>query len=101
MAPVEVNDFFDTVVALEFLEHLDDPVAFLKKWQERAWRFIISIPTVKSVGRNIYHKHDFQAYWPRQMFPEDRWSLLNVYNQHNKSHPNIDPICVCCVFDKL
>ncbi|MCP4006453.1 MAG: methyltransferase domain-containing protein [bacterium] len=53
---------FDTIVSLETVEHLPDPVAFVAnavKLLRPGGRLIASVPTTPSVDVNAYHLSDF------------------------------------------
>lgn len=49
------------LVTLETLEHLDEPLAFLRKAEERGFRRIIaSFPSFKTTHFNPHHLHDLK-----------------------------------------
>lgn len=87
---------FDTLVALEFLEHLPDPTAFLAHWQERVWRLILAVPGIPSAGRNPFHLHDLHDGWVERHFPTSAWTLMDFEAFHDVKHR---PISLCYAFD--
>jgi SAM-dependent methyltransferase len=62
---------FDAVVSLETIEHLQDPVTFLRRATTRLLRpggiFIASIPVTPSMDANPHHLHDFTARYFRKL----------------------------------
>jgi SAM-dependent methyltransferase len=55
---------FDTIVSLETVEHVEDPVAFLARLAgmlRPQGVLVASVPTTPSVDINPHHRHDFTA----------------------------------------
>ena len=48
---------FDAVVALEVVEHLDDPAKFINRIWAR--HLLVSVPVRPTVGANPHHRNDF------------------------------------------
>jgi 2-polyprenyl-3-methyl-5-hydroxy-6-metoxy-1,4-benzoquinol methylase len=67
MAPIEC----DVLVLCEFLEHIHDPMGFVKRWMPLARHTIISHPLVGDGTWDpepghiwAYYEEDFRAWWP-------------------------------------
>ena len=61
---------FDTIVSLETIEHLPNPVGFLANvvpQLARGGTFVASVPTTMSTDANPHHLHDFTASGFRRM----------------------------------
>jgi len=61
---------FDTIVSLETIEHLPDPVGFLANVLPQiapGGTFVASVPTTMSTDANPHHLHDFSAAEFRRM----------------------------------
>lgn len=56
-----VDGQVDVLVTAETLEHLEDPIAFLRKAEARGFRRIIAtFPSFKTTHFNPYHLHDLK-----------------------------------------
>lgn len=56
-----ILDPVDVLVTAETLEHLQDPIAFLRKAQTRGFRRIIAtFPSFKTTHFNLHHLHNLQ-----------------------------------------
>jgi 2-polyprenyl-3-methyl-5-hydroxy-6-metoxy-1,4-benzoquinol methylase len=56
------DTLFNTVISLETIEHLEDPVKFvnhISSLLEKGGRIIASAPTVLTTDVNPYHLNDF------------------------------------------
>jgi len=78
------------VVSLETIEHLPDPVSFIKHISAQlvsGGRFITSVPITPSMDANPYHLHDFTSSGFRKMFQAQGFKELNSFVQVQKFNP--------------
>lgn len=65
------SEYFDAITAKHVIEHIDDPVGFLKKaWQVlgSAGRLTATTPNIKSLGHLMFKKNWFPLEPPRHLF---------------------------------
>lgn len=55
----ETLDGFDALCTLETVEHLQDPIGWLRRLSPSVRRLVLSCPSVPTKHRNQWHKHDF------------------------------------------
>jgi SAM-dependent methyltransferase len=74
----------DVLVLCEFLEHIHDPVAFVKRWMPLAKYTIISHPLVRDGVWDpepghiwAYYEQDFWDWWPMGGHRMTAWSIAN------------------------
>lgn len=78
---------FDTIVTLETIEHLPDPVAFIANLVSLVadnGRIIASVPITPSVDGNPYHLHDFTNRSFRRMFTTHGFKMKSEMIQIQK-----------------
>ena len=71
---------FSNIVSLETIEHLPDPVMFIKQMAlllEPGGHFIVSAPITPSVDANPFHLHDFTKRSLERIFAEQGFSMIN------------------------
>jgi len=65
------SENFQNIISLETIEHLPDPIAFVKHMSEQlepGGHFIASVPVTPSMDANPFHLQDFTASSFRKMF---------------------------------
>jgi SAM-dependent methyltransferase len=75
---------FDTIVSIETLEHVSDPVALvgrLARMLRPAGVLVASVPTTPSVDANPHHLHDFSERSFRRLFAPHGLSELAAFAQ--------------------
>ncbi len=70
----------DAIVSFETIEHLEDPVAFIKKASEAADIFVFSTPNNESPGDNPFHKWIFNENELKQLV-EPMFTTCDWYHQ--------------------
>lgn len=78
---------FDAVVSLETVEHLSDPLLYLRKahaWLRQGGILVASVPTDEKPGENPYHLHRFTRATFEMAFSEgfeplDRFEQASAY----------------------
>ena len=81
---------FQNIVSLETIEHLPDPVSFIKHISEQlvsGGRFITSVPITPSMDANPYHLHDFTSSRFKKMFVAEGFKELDSFVQLQKFNP--------------
>lgn len=56
---IESFDGYDAICTLETIEHLPDPVAWLRGLSPTVTRLALSCPCIPTKHRNVHHLHDF------------------------------------------
>ena len=75
---------FNVSVAIEVLEHLNDPKAVMEKIAKVTTRLIIySVPTGEKKGANPFHKQTFTVEQARQLGNIDGWLPFHSFMQGN------------------
>jgi 2-polyprenyl-3-methyl-5-hydroxy-6-metoxy-1,4-benzoquinol methylase len=80
----------NNIVSLETIEHLPDPVAFVKHVSGQlatGGRFIASAPVTPSMDANPYHLHDFTVASFKQMFTDAGMREVSSYMQIQRYNP--------------
>jgi hypothetical protein len=86
----------DVIVSFETIEHLEDPLAFIRTCRETAPLLIASIPLNEQPGANPYHRHVFTALAVAQLFSDAGYNCLHDidwYAQYGLA-PFIDRVSV-------
>lgn len=71
----EMFQHFDALVSLETIEHLKDPVAFLKGLAPSVKELVASVPIIPTVGINEWHLHDFTKESFRKIVTDLGWKI--------------------------
>jgi 2-polyprenyl-3-methyl-5-hydroxy-6-metoxy-1,4-benzoquinol methylase len=74
------DTLFNTVISLETIEHLEDPVKFvnhISSLLEKGGRIIASAPTVLTTDVNPYHLNDFTKKSFRKLFTDSGLKEIN------------------------
>ncbi len=101
-APVALRDRFDAVVAMEVVEHLDDPGAFLREastLSARRGRLYLSTQSgrVGETERRVGHRRHFTRPELTELLVRSGWEPLRVWNTGwpfhdlSKWYANLDP----------
>lgn len=83
-------DGFDTIVSIETVEHLRDPVAFaarLVRLLRPSGILVASVPTTPSVDANPHHLHDFSERSFRALFEAHGLTELDALVQKQPFSP--------------
>jgi len=84
------QEFFDSIITLETIEHLPDPQGFLKHLTSLlrpGGKLIASVPTTPTVDANPYHLHDFTEQSFRQMADHFPLKEIASYRQVQTFNP--------------
>lgn len=72
----------DLTVCIECLEHINNPKILSEKIKKSAKRtIIISVPVIPTVGKNPFHKTDFNENSIVKLFNDDNWKFRFKYPQ--------------------
>lgn len=72
------ENYFDTIVSLETIEHVEDPVAFINKMHmllNTGGLLIVSAPVTPSTDGNPYHRTDFTPSEFRRLFDPEHFTI--------------------------
>ncbi len=75
---------FNTIVSLETIEHLENPVAFIEHFSKQllpTGRFIASVPITPSMDANPFHRNDFTEKTFKSFFKKVGYKELDSYVQ--------------------
>jgi SAM-dependent methyltransferase len=90
--PLGTNSY-ETVVSLETIEHLDDPVAFARElWRVLRPRGEVMLSTpnaARSDGSNPYHLHEMNIDQLRALLQETGFRLRGIWGQHWGLSPGV------------
>lgn len=81
---------FDTIVSLETIEHLTDPVKFVNlfsSYLKKGGRFVASVPITPSMDANPYHLHDFTIASFKILFVNAGLKEIGTHIQDQKFNP--------------
>jgi len=81
---------YETIVSLETIEHLDDPLAFvlkIKSLLKKNGVVVASVPVTPSVDFNPHHKHDFTEKSFYSLFESNGFKKRSVLMQDQKYNP--------------
>ena len=92
---------FDTLVAIEFLEHLKDPNAFVQYWQKRVWRIVFTVPGIPSKDSNPYHLHDLHNDWIESHFLQSPISWKCLSREILRGGTPTRDLSLCYAWDKV
>jgi 2-polyprenyl-3-methyl-5-hydroxy-6-metoxy-1,4-benzoquinol methylase len=84
------DKLLNTVISLETIEHLQDPVSFVKHWASflsSGGRFIASAPITPSMDANPFHLHDFTLSTFKKLFLDAGLTELTHFIQVQKYNP--------------
>jgi SAM-dependent methyltransferase len=84
------KDGFDTIISLETIEHLPNPIAFighLVTLLRPGAVLVASVPTTPSVDANPHHLHDFSEKSFRRLFLRHRLKELDLLLQVQPFNP--------------
>lgn len=71
---------FNTIISLETIEHIEDPVKFvnhISSFLDKGGRIIASAPIVLTTDANTYHLHDFTKKSFRKLFTDAGFKEIN------------------------
>lgn len=81
---------FNTIISLETIEHLPDPIKFIRHCKSmlvNGGRFIVSAPVVPTTDANPYHLQDFSAASFRKLFLNEGFTEISAMMQVQKYNP--------------
>jgi 2-polyprenyl-3-methyl-5-hydroxy-6-metoxy-1,4-benzoquinol methylase len=84
------SNLFNTIISLETIEHLSNPVKFIRHCRSmliNGGRFIVSAPVVPTTDANPFHLHDFSSTSFRKLFHKEGFTEICSKMQWQRYSP--------------